>query len=519
VLKNQKPEFLEAWEKFVEESFEDLTAKSILVTINNAEPPDAHHSDKNVLITLELSCYLCPTASSYFVYYDQDTQDPLTLRGLDHSFNDLNSNGHQHLLENVRPTSERWAGLENQYFRRSGGWRYPQASVNYLVSMASSHLNFSLKNIPKPNNTRPGLILCHHCGYLPDPYSPNIKSFLMFINSISFIYCQTGISLQNISLASVLFVSYDIYTWISLLLSLILLACVPKITLWRTMDLMWSILGQPPQDRKHGLLTFMCLSVILFQQMYLSYFTSNVVKPFDKVYIDSNKELLLESSYRILVTENRSLSSYSTVFHNTYEYELSKIGLSINDSNFEDHFLRLKETADKRIGGLKKVSMTRDKGTELFFTKFGRQYVVVAEAYEPGVNCHMVKETWSSYRVWMYFQGHITQALNEFLKRIIMSGIDVYWDKAFFNYVDRDTRKAAARKVYRQGHNSGIEAASMKTSLSSFFQLFVIILGFNILVFLMELIFSPRVVQNSISRLNIRVWYLKNLAIRNIHKG
>jgi hypothetical protein len=251
--------------------------------------------------------------------------------------------------------------------------------------------------------------------------------------------------------------------------------------------------------------------------MYLSYFTSNVVKPFEKVYIDSNKALLLDSPYRILVTDNSSLSSYSSEFYSNHKNEFSKIGLS-NDSNLKVYFLYSKETADERIRDTWKISFARDEGTTLFYTKFGKQYVIEAEAQEPGVNCHMVKENWTVGRVWIWFQGHLTEAAYDFFRSIIMSGIDIYWDKAFFNNFDRYTRRKAEKlKLSRQG-DTIIEGASMKTSLSSFLKLFALLLVFDIFVFFTELVllFSSRM-HNWLNRLKLNFWYWKNFAFKKLH--
>jgi hypothetical protein len=392
------------------------------------------------------------------------------------------------------------------------------------MSIAASHLNFSLKYIPQKINAKPGLIICFHCAGYPAANSTNIKSFLLFVNPESFIYCDIGISLQNISIATVLFVPYDIYTWISLLLSFVLLVSVPKVTLWRTMDLLWSILGQPPQFRKHGLLTVLCFSIIFLQQVYLSYFTSSVVKPFEKIYIDSNEELLRKSPYKILVIENKNLSTYASDFYLRYKDELSnyKIGISINDSNYEDHFLFSKDAThekedDRELTRLKKISLERGKGTTLFYRKFQMQYVIGAEAHESGVTCHMLKETWAVGRVWIWFQGHLTQPLNDFLRSIILSGIDIFWEKAYINHFDRETRRAAEKlKSIRQRDSSSFEAASMGTSLSSFLKLFVLLLGFDLLVFFAELSFSSRM-HNWVNRLKLNFWYWKNIALKLLY--
>jgi hypothetical protein len=519
VLKDQKPEFLKAWESFVEGNFEDLTAKTILLTVNDIELTGMYKSKNVIPANVEIGCYLCPAASSYFIHYDQDTRVSTTLQGLNGKYKELNSNGYQQVLKTSGyfSPSESWAGKETRYFLRNGAWRNRGASPVYLLSIAASHLNFSLTSIPPESNKKPGLVLCFDCDdHYPSPNYNNIKMFILFINSESFIYCQSRIAFQSISITSVLFVPYDLRTWISLLLVFIVLCVSPKMTLWRTMDLMWSILGQPPQNQKNGFLTILCFSVIFLQQIYLSYFTSNVVKPFEKTYIDSNKELILESPFRILVTENKSQSAYSTEFHKMYEESFSKLGLSINQSNFEDYFFYFKDAAkDSREDDLetkpedhKKVAMARDQGTTIFYRKFQKQYIIAAEASEPGVNCHMLKETWGVERLWIYFHGHLTQSFNEFFRSIFMSGIDIYWDKAYFNHFDRETRRAAEKqKPIRNWDSTGVGEASMKTSLSSFFKLFLILLGLDLVLFFVELLAPRDGLQVLLNVLKLKFWY------------
>jgi hypothetical protein len=251
--------------------------------------------------------------------------------------------------------------------------------------------------------------------------------------------------------------------------------------------------------------------------MYLSYFTSNVVKPFEKVYIDSNEELILHSPYKILVVvKNKNLSDYSSEFFEAYEKQLTRIGLSINGTNFEDYFLYTEVAANDREIDYKKISLTRDEGTMLFYRKFKRQYVIAAEAHVPGVNCHMLKEHWTVSAVGIYFQGHLTQALHQFFRAILISGIGTYWDEAFFNHFDRETRRAAELERRRQGGSSVIEAASMRTSLGSFFKLFVLLLGFDIMVFFAEVMLSGRV-QHKLNRFKLLFWFWKTIILKKIH--
>jgi len=71
------------------------------------------------------------------------------------------------------------------------------------------------------------------------------------------------------------------------------------------------------------------------------------------------------------------------------------------------------------------------------------------------------------------------------MERIIASGIDRFWDLAYFTTFDRRTRKVAEEKARVEGH--GVEVASMRTSLKSFFQLYLVLLSIGLLSFCIEL--------------------------------
>jgi hypothetical protein len=132
----------------------------------------------------------------------------------------------------------------------------------------------------------------------------------------------------------------------------------------------------------------------------------------------------------------------------------------------------------------------------------------------------MLKETWAVERLWIYFKGQLAQPFNVFFRSVFTSGIDIYWENAYFNHFDRETRRAAEKlKLSREGEGSGIEAASMKTSLSSFLKLFVLSLGFDALVLFAERIFSGCRIQERFSRLKLKLCCWKNITFRRFRKG
>ena len=444
----------------------------------------------------------------------------LTPTDLKDTYRNLNQNGHNRVVFSFEenqgweiPLSSKT--LEDGYFLKDNdAWNSPRGSVTRLFGMVSNHLNISELLRHRTEYEAPSLIICIHCDP-PSPVLTDIKVFLMFVNVKSFVYCETGVLFRETGMLAVLFAPYDLITWVVLLFSLIALRFVPNLNFWKIADLVWIMLGQPPQRKRHGLLIILISTLlIVIQTMYVSYFTSNVVKPFEKLYIDSNQELL-DSDYKIVVDNGMSLAEFTEKYTASRNDTFRKLKLDFD--NMEQYFLYSEEIREA-TEDISKLVVALDEGAMAFYRKFEKQYLKGAESKASAkVDCHMLKEPWEVQRITVYFKGHLTEPLYQYLGNLISSGFFQFWEMSYFDTVNRRTRKSMENDLM-QGER-GVESASMKTSLKSFFKLCTILFAFDILCFVIELLIARLGIMsiNIFTKFKLLSWYWKNHLLKRFN--
>jgi len=102
----------------------------------------------------------------------------------------------------------------------------------------------------------------------------------------------------------------------------------------RALDLVWTILAQPPQAQTFGVF-IVALSIVLIPMpnSYSTFFTSNAVKPFERGYIDTHQELF-DSGFKMICTA-RSTSRSKCVERTLGSFNNSSRKLNLDWSNPE----------------------------------------------------------------------------------------------------------------------------------------------------------------------------------------
>ena len=124
---------------------------------------------------------------------------------------------------------------------------------------------------------------------------------------------------------------------------------------------------------------------------------------------------------------------------------------------------------------------------------------------------------WDIERITIYFKGHLAELADTYLGNLISSGFFQFWEMAYLSTVNRRIRKEVEEK--RMQDEQGLETASMKTSLKSFFKLFIVLLAFDVFSFIIELV-SARLriialLSNALTRFNISNWCSKSHVLTN----
>ena len=426
----------------------------------------------------------------------------------------LNRNGNNRVVTSFEE-NQGWVlpldskNLEDRYFlKNNDGLVHLAPTVAYLYGMTSKFLNFSKLERDTMEARHPSLTICLHCD-IPSSVFRQVKVILLFVNVESLAYCETGSLLRETDMVSVVFTPFDLLTWVVLLVTLVALMFIPYLSFWKVADLVWLMMSQPPQQRK-PILLIISISIVLtvIQMMYLSYFTSDIVKPFDKVYIDTNQELF-DSGYRMVVIDNVSLSEFAGKYTNEKIHSLLK--LSLDFENMEQYYLDSDEAKESGVDVVQ-LALTRNEGAIAFYRKFEKQYLMDAESRASGINCHMLKEPWDVQRVTVYFKGHLAEPFYTYFGNLISAGIFQFWEMAYISLFNRRIGKTVKEKLM-QGEEK-LETASLKTSLKSFFKLCLVLISIDVTCFVIEIFTSWNVIielaNNVLLKFKLLYWYWKN---------
>jgi len=279
--------------------------------------------------------------------------------------------------------------VEENYFkfgRQNRDSHYDNSPYSYVLAAAAKFHNISKSK----HHKKPSLVSLRISMYqLPAEFT-KLKVLVITTEGSSLMYCRTANVKKKTDILSALHSPFDRSTWILMLLAFVTICVIPGLPIWRCTDLIWSILGQPPQAKQFGLL-IVALSIVLIpiQSSYTNYFTSNAVKPFEEPFIDGNLELF-DSGFKYLceVFDNATICAEANPEHET---PFKKLDLDLKA--MEQYFLIIPEEPGAEFHTV--LSKARDKGTWDIDRKFYNKVKFLSEQNIPSTQCHMLSEYWT----------------------------------------------------------------------------------------------------------------------------
>jgi len=345
--------------------------------------PDIGEED---FCSIYVSCYMCPESESYF---KRAENSPADINPWDLVQNAGESNGYND--GNALPT------LDTDFL--NGKISVNDLKVQDVLKFtAGRHLNYSFTE--ENNNKIPGLIM-------EAIWSENVterviealaltpyKTVYITKEAESLVYCQSSDSNKYIS---ALVSPFESVVWALFVLSLVLICLIPGLHYSQGLNVLWELLGQPPQGKK--IAAFVALVTVAFiplQYIYKEFFSTNAMTPFEKPYLETNKQLF-ESGFRFVCYND---------YHCNYVYRFLKkknLGLAKNISEYLMGPTELGSATFRNV-----LAVTRDKGTEERDSLLKDAILRVEESYVAGTTCHMVQEYWSVYFLSFQFTGKYT---------------------------------------------------------------------------------------------------------------
>ena len=373
--------------------------------------------------------------------------------------------GHKHNLE----TNYWWSDDEPDIEGRMRlSWR---AGNLFLVLNGMISARFNLSSVGYELPTGPRVRVCFHCaksGVSRDTESATAHTslVLLIVNEYRHLYCRTSASLQP-SPVTFFLRPFDVATW-GCLLALGVAAGALARSPWYALDVLWSLISIPLQygrrwPRQAGAIFFL---LVLPQQAYIGYFTSDILAPLQPRTIPTNKELFEQDGFRLLADAEEYRG-------HGMEYNFKRLGIHFTDVLFLPWF----ECAN--ISDPFCIAKYAGTGTMLDIAKFVAFDVqrIHSDARYASLHCAAVDEVFdvSMWETAQFF-GHLRGALQEYVTRLLTGGIDKLWDSL---YIDGTWREVAPESstLFRYA------PLSFRTGLSTVFVCYLYLIGGGVGVF------------------------------------
>ena len=308
---------------------------------------------------------------------------------------------------------------------------------------------------------------------------------VILLNEYSHLYCTRKVTLQQASLVFFLR-PFDMLTWaclagLTLAIAVGILAIEGLKALarvWYALDVLWSLIGIPLQNRAWPRSMALLIFVLFFaSQMYIAYFTSDVLAPLQPSRIQTNRELF-ELGFKVF----RDRSTYAPCgVHN-----FTRNNLSFTENQFHDPTTpEICVTLEWKDWG-PCLAAWPDFGTRRVLTKLAARSIRLIRARnpDPGLHCTTVEEIWDR-SVWLtvQFVGHLQSVLKEHVARLIEGGVfPQFWDGIALAGTAREFPVLDPRFVASR--------LSFNTALLSVIQLYGILVGVAAITLLVEVAHS-----------------------------
>jgi len=436
------------------------------------------------------TCYLCLESDSYFIPHNRKVN---VWKILEYSGDKKGYNayiGCYHF-----PIGINFQTLEDvSYFyswsHNHGELKRSEDSMLYLLGAAAKHLNFTCINYNLVDLKRRSYCIRIFFRSTLNPttlheqlYVTKNNAHVLISTSINLVYCRTMDLKKKTNILSDLFSPFDRYVWSTLLLFLISLYFIPGFPFQNTIDLVWSIIGQPPQGKRTGFL-MVSIAIVLtpMQSSYRDYFTTNAVIPYLEPYIDYNQELL-DSGFRFLCGYHKLRPCLTSYFHEINASSTLK-NLNWDWKNLEKYFFVNYSSSEIMEPIYVYISRGRDKVAYVARREHARREMIMAERV-PDTQCHMLEESWEKTTHVLFYTGPLSNALFDTFNRLLQAGIMEFWEFAFKVVQNRRMNKLTLTNM---DDTLETEIKSMNRSIESLFQIFLILNAVNIFCFIAEIV-------------------------------
>jgi len=452
----------------------------------------------NNMLRIASSCYSYPLCAYYFYWYEDATRSLLNiLRG------SLNTIRYKLPIVccNLKYDLKYFVGREAYYFSTHKDRDPPMNYAGqYIIGTATRHLNITLiwsKDVPDP----PGLsIVFKNMRTVAPVYFRKTNAQVLFTEGVHMMYCRTKDS-KKTDVLSALISPFDWLTWTVLLLVFIAVCLIPGIGVKRALDLVWTILAQPPQTQTFGVF-IVALSIVLIPMpnSYTTFFTSNAVKPFERRYIDTHQELF-DMGFKMICT-GHSIPRAQCVELTIGRFNDSFRKLKLDWSNLEQYILYYNKTDSDYYKPI--ISKTRDEGAN--FLNLRHAGVAKALAERDGISeCHALTESWFSDSMTLYYAGTYSLVLHRTFGSLIQAGIAEFWNSVIQSDSDTEAKRLSVTRISGSGFHE--EEAHMNRSIQSVLIILIFFHLLNIICCSAELLYVQA--EARLKRWKTRRQYLK----------